>query len=121
MPSAYDFVLYLPGRSRPNHLNSVGVKNQMALTSKELARKAALAVRKINAENDIKLRKVMTVLGRYGSIADAVIYRDNDWNEYRVLQFVNGEHVVNADYHTDDYEDAQSTALVMANPKFESV
>lgn len=93
----------------------------MALTSKELASKAALAVRKINAENGIKLKKVMTVLGRYGSIADAVIYWDNEWNEYRVLQFVNGEHVVNADYHTDDKDDAESTALIMANPKFQTI
>ena len=61
----------------------------------------------------------MTVLGQINSIADAVIYRDAEWNEYRVLQFVNGEHVPGADYHTDDREDAEATALVMANPKFQ--
>ncbi len=89
------------------------------ITYGELTIKAGVAVRKINAENGITLRKVLTVMGRVDSIGDAVIYRDNDWNEYRVLQFINGEYVPNADYHTDDMDDAKGTALLMANPKFQ--
>jgi hypothetical protein len=93
----------------------------MKPTYLELCVIAGVIVRKINAENNIKLRKVQTVLGRVDSIGDAVIYRDNDWNEYRVLQFINGEYVPGADYHTSDKEDAEATALLMANPKFQGV
>ncbi len=91
----------------------------MKLTLAELTRKAGVAVKKINAENGIKLRKVATVLGNVDSIGDAVIYRDVEWNEYRVLVFVNGEYSPGSDYHTDDKQDAESTAVFLANPKFQ--
>lgn len=90
----------------------------MALTYTELSALAAVTVRKINKENSIKLVKVMTILGKDG-IVDCVVYRDNDWNEYRVLQFVSGAYVPTGDYHTDDKQDAEDTAIFLANPKFQ--
>lgn len=38
------------------------------------------------------------------------IYKDTEWNEYIVRFFVNGRHQVDADYHTDDKNDAIDTA-----------
>jgi len=38
------------------------------------------------------------------------IYRDVEWNEFVVKFFVNGQHQVDADYHTDDKNDAVDTA-----------
>ena len=40
----------------------------------------------------------------------ARIYRDTDWSEYRVRFFRDGQHMANADYHTDDKTDANDTA-----------
>lgn len=37
-------------------------------------------------------------------------YRDTDWNEYRVKTYIQGQHQQNADYHTDDKQDAHDTA-----------
>lgn len=47
------------------------------------------------------------------------IYRDTVWNEYIVHFYLNGEHQDEADYHTDDKEDAKDTArhwLKSGNP-----
>lgn len=41
------------------------------------------------------------------------VYRDAEWNEWRVKFFINGIHQVNADYHTNDKADAQATARSM--------
>ncbi len=40
----------------------------------------------------------------------AKVYKDSEWGEYRVKFHKNGKHLVNADYHTDDKEDAHGTA-----------
>ena len=40
----------------------------------------------------------------------AKVYKDADWGEYRVKHYVDGKHQTNADYHTDDVSDANSTA-----------
>lgn len=40
----------------------------------------------------------------------AKIYRDTEWNEYRVKYSIDGVHAKNSDYHTDDKGDAQRTA-----------
>ena len=40
-------------------------------------------------------------------------YRDTDWNEYRVKTYIQGQHQQDADYHTDDKEDALSTAAAI--------
>jgi len=39
------------------------------------------------------------------------IYKDLEWGEYRVKFYENGKHLVDADYHTDDMQDAIATAL----------
>ena len=38
------------------------------------------------------------------------VYRDTDWNEFLIQFFENGQHQADADYHTDDAEDARDTA-----------
>jgi len=40
-------------------------------------------------------------------------YKDTDWNEYRVKIFIEGQHQQDADYHTDDKDDALSTAAAI--------
>lgn len=41
----------------------------------------------------------------------AKIYRDNEWNEFRVKFFIDGKYIgEKADYHTDDKQDATTTA-----------
>lgn len=40
----------------------------------------------------------------------AKVYRDAEWDEYRVKHFINGKHHKKADYHTNDKDDAHSTA-----------
>jgi hypothetical protein len=41
----------------------------------------------------------------------AKVYKDSDWDEYRVKFFKDGKHVgEDGDYHTDDLDDAKSTA-----------
>jgi hypothetical protein len=40
------------------------------------------------------------------------IYKDVDWGEYVVKFFVNGRHLPDADYHTDDKNDAVGTAQI---------
>ena len=42
----------------------------------------------------------------------AKVYRDADWNEYRVKFYRNGMYQEGADYHTDDRDDALGTAEV---------
>lgn len=37
-------------------------------------------------------------------------YRDTDWGEYRVKTYVQGQHQIDADYHTEDKQDALDTA-----------
>lgn len=53
------------------------------------------------------LRLKTTVLGTDRS---ARVYRDTDWNEYRVKFYQEGQHQAGADYHTDDQADAEDTA-----------
>jgi hypothetical protein len=42
------------------------------------------------------------------------VYRDNEWNEWRVILLINMHEVKGADYHTDDRQDALDTARRMA-------
>ena len=55
------------------------------------------------------LRKLATVMDGSGTLA-AKVYRDAEWSEYRVRFFRNGVLQTDSDYHTDDAEDAMSTA-----------
>ena len=43
----------------------------------------------------------------------AKVYRDSNWNEYRVRLYVRGRLDEAADYFTDDKQDAISTAAKM--------
>jgi outer membrane protein assembly factor BamE (lipoprotein component of BamABCDE complex) len=45
----------------------------------------------------------------------AVVHRDAEWDEYRVQFHKDGVHQKKADYHTDDKEDAHSTAKYHVN------
>jgi len=46
----------------------------------------------------------------------AKVYKDTDWDEHRVKFYKNGKHMGEArDYHTDDAQDAHSTAQVVLN------
>jgi hypothetical protein len=46
----------------------------------------------------------------------AGVYRDSDWNEYRVLTVGDGVHLKGADYHTGDKQDALDTAELITKP-----
>ena len=46
----------------------------------------------------------------------AKVYKDREWDEYRVRHYVDGKHHEPSDYHCDDLEDAKGTAE--ANLKF---
>lgn len=53
------------------------------------------------------LRKI----GDYeGGNRKATVHKDSDWGEYRVKHHVDGKHQTEADYHTDDKEDAHTHA-----------
>jgi hypothetical protein len=41
---------------------------------------------------------------------EARVYRDSDWQEWRVKHYQDGEHLTAADYHTDDKADALNHA-----------
>jgi hypothetical protein len=45
----------------------------------------------------------------------AKLYKDIDWQEYRVKFFINGVHQVNADYHDSDKNASIDTALYFIN------
>ncbi len=47
----------------------------------------------------------------------AKVYRDSEWNEYRVRLYIAGELRAAADYFTDDRADALSTAAAMVQPR----
>lgn len=47
----------------------------------------------------------------------AVIYRDAEWNEYRIQFHFNGQYQENADYHTDDKHEAFTAAQYIINRK----
>jgi hypothetical protein len=51
----------------------------------------------------------------------ATVHRDVDWNEYRVKHHVDGKHQKEADYHTDDSEDAHNHAKHWVSKANESV
>jgi hypothetical protein len=63
----------------------------------------------VKEDNDINesLRLVKT---HEGGNKTAKVYKDNDYDEYRVRHYTNGKHHENADYHTDDIKDAHATA-----------
>ncbi len=47
----------------------------------------------------------------------AKVYRDSEWDEYRVRLYLNGVLNAAADYHTEDKADAIATAAIMVRPE----
>lgn len=45
------------------------------------------------------------------------VMRDSEWNEYRVKFYCNDSRLVEADYHTDDKEDAIDTGVAFQMTK----
>ena len=65
---------------------------------------------KVEKEEKPNLRLVKTHRGPDGHVAK--VYKDRDWDEYRVKFFSpDGQHHPNADYHTETSEDAHDTAM----------
>ena len=54
--------------------------------------------------------RLISTIHKAAAEATAKVYRDTDWQEYRVKFYVRGQHQQDADYHTDCKEDAHSTA-----------
>lgn len=53
----------------------------------------------------------MRLIATYaGSGVHAKVYRDSEWNEYRVKFYRYNQHLTEADYHTPDKLDAIHTA-----------
>lgn len=59
----------------------------------------------------MSLRLVTSIANQHTGKA-AKVYRDTDWNEYRVKFYRNGKYQEGADSHTDDKDDAIGTAEV---------
>lgn len=55
------------------------------------------------------LRKIETITSNKLKV-HATVYRDADWDEYRIKFYRDGVYQENADYHTDDKNDAQHSA-----------
>lgn len=45
----------------------------------------------------------------------AEIFRDTEWEEFRVKFYRQGQYQIHADYHTDDRKDANDTAAHWVN------
>lgn len=54
--------------------------------------------------------KRLTAYGNKDNSLQAVVYRDADTGEFIVKFYRDGRHQTEADYHTDDLEDADGTA-----------
>ena len=64
---------------------------------------------KIESEEKPNLRLVKTHSGPQGHTAK--VYKDRDWDEYRVKFYTpEGKHLSKGDHHTDDLQDAHDTA-----------
>lgn len=51
----------------------------------------------------------------------AKVYKDSDFGEHRVKHFVSGAHQKDADYHSDDKEDAHTTAKKFVGEGYETI
>jgi len=51
----------------------------------------------------------------------AKVYKDTEWDEFRVKHYINNKHQSKADYHTDDSDDAHSTAKHFISKAQESI
>ena len=69
---------------------------------------------KVEKEEKPNLRLMKTHTGPKGHVAK--VYKDRDWGEHRVKFYdPEGKHYKDADYHTDDKQDAHDTATGQLN------
>jgi hypothetical protein len=69
---------------------------------------------KVEKEEKPNLRLVKTYTGPKGHVAK--VYKDRDWQEYRTKFYTpDGKYLTEGDSHTDDAEDAHSTAQNQVN------
>ncbi len=54
--------------------------------------------------------RLINTIHKAAAEATAKIYRDTEWGEYRVKFYRAGQHQQDADYHTEDKQDAIDTA-----------
>lgn len=62
----------------------------------------------------MSLRKIATYFNQV-THKTAHVYRDAEWNEYRVKYYVNGIYQVSADYHCDTRKEAEQNAEYFVN------
>ena len=69
---------------------------------------------KVEKEDKPNLRLLKTHTGSKGHVAK--VYKDKDWGEYRTKFYSpEGKHMTESDHHTDDLDDAHSTAQHQLN------
>lgn len=62
---------------------------------------------------EVELEEAMKLIKTHTSASgnkEAKVYKDTEWGEFRVKHYTGGKHHANADYHTDDVDDAHGTA-----------
>lgn len=62
------------------------------------------------------LRRIETITNNSTGLS-AKVYRDVEWDEYRVKFYQDEKHLENSDYHTQDKGDAQRTARTVWYPR----
>jgi hypothetical protein len=83
-----------------------GRKNIMEISKSQYDSRKHVLV----SEGNIRLVKTHEKMDSEGQKRTAKVYKDHEWNEYRVKHFTNGKYHHDADYHTDDADDAHNTA-----------
>jgi hypothetical protein len=98
--------------------------NDADKANKARIKKLGKPVKEEAEQIDEGLRKVATYHSENGKHT-ATVHKDTEWGEHRVKFHTDGKHHAKADYHTDDHEDAHSTARAhlkhMENTHKESV
>lgn len=85
-----------------------GAINRMALMKKKALQKIAMGKTK---NEEVEIEEGMRLIATHTTGPhSAKVYKDTENDEHRVKFFKNGQHQKNGDYHTDDKEDANSTA-----------
>ena len=67
-------------------------------------------VENIEESSSLRLVKSHEGMDKNGQKKTAKVYKDYDWDEYRVRHYTDGKHHTNADYHTNDADDAHGAA-----------
>ena len=103
------------GGSVNDYINRDGVAANAKLGKPHVGAYAKGGSTYASQDDKPNLRLVKTHAGENGH--STKVYKDKDYGEYRVKHYVNGEHQSKADYHTDDLDDAHSTAQAMMREK----